>query len=622
MRSLVTRDISVLERANADRARASRFSARTNHGWSRAAQQSIPVSSLPVRATSFAIEYRDDDNKSQITREDGTVIAYDYDDAKRLIEEKWTASDQTVLHHFQYTYDAAGNRLTKDYNGTTTDYDYNSLNQLTQEQTGGDVAEYGYDRDGNTIRKVEPSKTTWYSWDHENMLTKAEFSDATPTNYFSYDVDSVRVEKVDSEGRAQMHSDRLEVLVKRSGADVDMAVAHGHAPFRGVGSQVLRTAAAGEYAYHHDFVGSVSEITDESQNEARQTTRDAFGVVLLQSGGLADPFEFLGREGDDDVDLLHLGRRVYSPSTGRFLSRDPISEVALTSGMTVPLPGPAHLYVYAQGNPVRLADPFGLEDFTFDLPTSKADHALDVYDKRRRFAGKIRYSGSSVENRWTWAGVEKSAEKQYGFRRNAQLGGTVLKDLRSAVGDTSSAAYKWAFGVLEDGLKGVEETTTPTPRMVRRFVGEGRIRLGSGERLELVVGEAARVEGSAQAIAEAAGLAGRAVKASRFIGRVGGKFIKILMPVVAVLTFESELQAAQGDVLVAAKRTAIRTGRDLVFWDEAHWLIGKTGQVIQISQRQFSAWVARQSARVQQAYTKRAGFDVWTNEVKNAWEEQ
>ncbi|PIU60289.1 MAG: hypothetical protein COS85_25240, partial [Armatimonadetes bacterium CG07_land_8_20_14_0_80_59_28] len=68
------------------------------------------MSSLPVRATSFAIEYRDDDNKSQITREDGTVIAYDYDDAKRLIEEKWTASDQTVLHHFQYTYDAAGNR--------------------------------------------------------------------------------------------------------------------------------------------------------------------------------------------------------------------------------------------------------------------------------------------------------------------------------------------------------------------------------------------------------------------------------------------------------------------------------------------------------------------------------
>ena len=348
MRSLVTRDISVLERANADRARASRFSARTNHGWSRAAQQSIPVSSLPVRATSFAIEYRDDDNKSQITREDGTVIAYDYDDAKRLIEEKWTASDQTVLHHFQYTYDATGNRLTKDYNGITTDYDYNALNQLTQEQTGSAVTEYAYDRDGNTIRKAEPSKTTLYSWNHENMLTKVATSDDSATRVFGYDHSVLRSDITDENNRTQIQWAGVAPLLTRNGDTTKEVFVHRLSAIAYPGSLLGIEQANGDRWVLHDWVGSLHSLVDSSGNVTYAAERSAYGDVAGQpSGQNTSALGFLEKPHDMATELAYFGRRDYVPSTGRFLTLDPIRHGA-------------NWYTYAEAKPTYAIDLFGL----------------------------------------------------------------------------------------------------------------------------------------------------------------------------------------------------------------------------------------------------------------------
>jgi len=301
-----------------------------------------------VRATSFAIEYRDDDNKSQITREDGTVIAYDYDDANRLVEEKWTASDQTVVHHFEYSYDPTGNRLTKTYNGTTTDYDYNSLNQLTQEQTGSDVTEYAYDKDGNTIRKVEPGKTTWYSWNHENMLTRAAFSDATPTNYFGYDVDSVRVEKVDSGGRKQYVRSGLNDLVERSGDTVNRVFIHGMKPLPGVGSLLHVEEGASDLAYHLGPLGNARQLTDSGENVNTDLEFDAFGTRPPGEGDAHTGRGFVSKELDGDTDLWAFPARMYEAESGRFLSRDPVG-------------GSGSLYPYGRSNPAYYTDASGRE---------------------------------------------------------------------------------------------------------------------------------------------------------------------------------------------------------------------------------------------------------------------
>jgi len=536
-----------------------------------------------VRATSFAIEYRDDDNKSQITREDGTVIAYDYDDANRLVEEKWTASDQTVVHHFEYSYDPTGNRLTKTYNGTTTDYDYNSLNQLTQEQTGSDVTEYAYDKDGNTIRKVEPGKTTLFSWNHENMLTRAEFSDATPTNYFGYDVDSVRVEKVASNGRIQTHTDALNLILERAAADIDAAFAHGHPEVYSVGSQVIHEGDAESYFYVHDSAGSVWALVDPSQAEVQRTERDAFGAAIAQSGGLGDPFGYLGKQWYGDLGLYQLGRRLYSPATGRFLTRDPLPEMLRDTGRTNARDA-GSTYVYAGANPVLFVDPFGLaKKYVFKHHGKSVEHAVDVCDPKNveEILAKIRFSASKG---WTFANKAKLAgiAVRPGDSVAARTPG-LYEQVAKASRDPRSAVYTFLEGILKDGLKEMPSGhgVTVTREMVEELADTGIATVevaGESRGLTLVIshqGEADEVARTAAHLAmrrigslagpvppavgrvraAVSGVAKGALRVGRFSTRVAGKVVWFVSPAMLVLTFSGE--KARGEDTGAAALTAV-----------------------------------------------------------------
>lgn len=53
-----------------------------------------------------------------------------------------------------------------------------------------------------------------------------------------------------------------------------------------------------------------------------------FGEVLRATGPMAkaNPFRFSTKYQDDEADLLYYLARYYSPTTGRWLSRDPIEE--------------------------------------------------------------------------------------------------------------------------------------------------------------------------------------------------------------------------------------------------------------------------------------------------------
>ncbi len=68
----------------------------------------------------------------KIVREDGGYTYHDYDALHRLIGEEQFAADDTSLYALDYTYDAAGNRLSKSFNGVDTYYSYNMLNQTNR----------------------------------------------------------------------------------------------------------------------------------------------------------------------------------------------------------------------------------------------------------------------------------------------------------------------------------------------------------------------------------------------------------------------------------------------------------------------------------------------------------
>ena len=92
-----------------------------------------------------------------------------------------------------------------------------------------------------------------------------------------------------------------------------------------------------------DGLGSVRQATDETGQVVSYHQFDPYGNPVAGEG---DPYGFTGEWWEDEVSLLHLRARWYTPGTGTFLSRDPVeSEPA---------------YQYVRGNVVNAVDPSGL----------------------------------------------------------------------------------------------------------------------------------------------------------------------------------------------------------------------------------------------------------------------
>ena len=84
---------------------------------------------------------------------------------------------------------------------------------------------------------------------------------------------------------------------------------------------------------------------------ANTYTYDSFGNVTSFTGTLGNPFRYTGRESDPESGLNYNRARYYTPTSGRFISEDPIK-----------FNGGVDFYAYAHNNPAVLIDPLGLCD--------------------------------------------------------------------------------------------------------------------------------------------------------------------------------------------------------------------------------------------------------------------
>jgi RHS repeat-associated protein len=103
------------------------------------------------------------------------------------------------------------------------------------------------------------------------------------------------------------------------------------------------------YWYHSDALGSITELTDDSQAVVCSYDYSAFGTIISESGTLKNPFTYTAREYDSESGLHYYRARYYDAGVGRFLSRDPIR---YNAGV--------NLYVYVGNNTIIFVDPMGL----------------------------------------------------------------------------------------------------------------------------------------------------------------------------------------------------------------------------------------------------------------------
>jgi RHS repeat-associated protein len=118
----------------------------------------------------------------------------------------------------------------------------------------------------------------------------------------------------------------------------------------GIGGLLSIKDSSDTYYYLYDGKGNVSAVIDDSnpENVVASYRYDAFGNLIHESGTLDQPFRFSTKRFDENTGLYYYGYRYYSPSIGKWITRDPIGE-----------DGGINLYVFVNNNAIMYYDAYG-----------------------------------------------------------------------------------------------------------------------------------------------------------------------------------------------------------------------------------------------------------------------
>ncbi len=105
------------------------------------------------------------------------------------------------------------------------------------------------------------------------------------------------------------------------------------------------------FTYGYDLTKNICEVFGPAGYIRTSYSYAPFGSVS-ESGDVSQPLQWSSEHYDSELDLVYYNYRHYSPSLGRFLSRDPIEEQ-----------GGLNLYAFARNHPIVLSERLGLISF-------------------------------------------------------------------------------------------------------------------------------------------------------------------------------------------------------------------------------------------------------------------
>jgi RHS repeat-associated protein len=225
--------------------------------------------------------------------------------------------------------DGNANVATKTYSVTTT----------------GTSKTYEYDGNGNLRYEKQPNGTVIreYRWDQQSRLVRT--LSGPHESVYEYDGQSRRVRITEKENSVQTKQDTFiwcgsRICQKRSGSTVVRS-------YFGQGFE----QGSDDYFYTRDHLGSVRELlASDGTTVASRVSYDPWGKATETGAGALTDFGFTGHYLDRPSGLNFPLYRGYSPSLGRWLSRDPIG-----------IRGGFNLYGYVLNDPVNLFDPTGMD---------------------------------------------------------------------------------------------------------------------------------------------------------------------------------------------------------------------------------------------------------------------
>ena len=221
----------------------------------------------------------------------------------------------TAYHY--YTYDANGN-TTGMGNKTLV---YNQNNRMIRVDEGGvTVGQYAYNGLGQRVTKETGGETTVFHYDFDGHLIGESLSTGIFTAEYLYKGDNL-LAKVDS-----------------------------------VNNNL--------YYYQNNYLGTPQMLVDSTNTIVWEATYLPFGQAYVNPGSsVVNNVRFPGQYYDEETGLHYNYHRYYDPSTGRYLTPDPIG-----------LLGGLNLYPYAHNDPINSIDPEGLLKFNAEYRSGLAGY--------------------------------------------------------------------------------------------------------------------------------------------------------------------------------------------------------------------------------------------------------
>ncbi|MGW7003747.1 RHS repeat-associated core domain-containing protein [Streptomyces sp. NPDC054933] len=292
-------------------------------------------------------------------------------DALRRITEAWTSTGSCPAtpssdniggpdaYWTSYSYDAVGNRKTEvqhqTASGPTGDITRtytapaagtHQLPSIAQTGSNGSSTEsYTYDKAGNTHTRKISGDTQTLNWDPEGHLN--DTSQANGSTSYIYDADGNRLIRKDSTGTTLYLPDGNELQVTSNGTAIGTR-------YYSLAGQTVAMYTGGKLTFllADPHGTNTTQIDANTQAIARRKTTIFGAPRATQPTNWAGDKGFVGGTRDTDTGLTHLGAREYDPTLGRFISVDPIMDLAD--------PQQINGYTYANNNPVTKSDPSGL----------------------------------------------------------------------------------------------------------------------------------------------------------------------------------------------------------------------------------------------------------------------
>ncbi|MFF1676264.1 RHS repeat-associated core domain-containing protein [Streptomyces sp. NPDC058256] len=303
---------------------------------------------------------------------DNQCFAYD---GYRRLTEAWTpaAADCSTAgrtttglggaspYWTSYTYKDSGLRATETTHAavgeTKKNYCYDStkthrLTAVTTASCTGVTPVYAYDTTGNTTGRPDGVATQSLAWNEEGSL--GTLAEGSSTTGYVYGADGNLLIRRNTSGDTVLYLGSTEVHLDNSSGT---AKTWAQRYYGVAGSTVaMRTNKSGTDSLVY-LAGDQHGTSTLALTATDQAVTKRYFTPFGQSrtggtGTWKDDKGFLGKAVDTGTGLTHLGAREYDPSTGRFISVDPLLE----TGKSQSLNG----YSYSENNPVTLSDPSGL----------------------------------------------------------------------------------------------------------------------------------------------------------------------------------------------------------------------------------------------------------------------